>query len=83
MRAKKVSLYSLTGFSKNNLQLLRLLIQQELTLRYKRSVIGIGWTLLNPMLTSFVLWLVFSFLFVGKLAAGQQFAPILPATAVA
>jgi glycosyltransferase involved in cell wall biosynthesis len=32
MRAKKVTLYSLTGFSKNNLQLLRLLIQQELTL---------------------------------------------------
>ena len=71
MRAKKVSLYSLTGFSKNNLQLLRLLIQQELTLRYKRSVIGIGWTLLNPMLTSFVLWIVFSFLFVGKLEVGQ------------
>ena len=79
MRAKKVSLYSLTGFSKNNLQLLRLLIQQELTLRYKRSVIGIGWTLLNPMLTSFVLWIVFSFLFVGKLQTGQQFAPYLMA----
>jgi ABC-type polysaccharide/polyol phosphate export permease len=79
MRAKKVSLYSLTGFSKNNLQLLRLLIQQELTLRYKRSVIGIGWTLLNPMLTSFVLWIVFSFLFAGKLETGQQFAPYLMA----
>jgi ABC-type polysaccharide/polyol phosphate export permease len=79
MRAKKVSLYSLTGFSKSNLQLLRLLIQQELTLRYKRSVIGIGWALLNPMLTSFVLWIVFSFLFVGKLQTGQQFAPYLMA----
>ena len=79
MRAKKLSLSSLTGFSKNNLQLLRLLIQQELTLRYKRSVIGIGWTLLNPMLTSFVLWIVFSFLFVGKLQTGQQFAPYLMA----
>ena len=79
MRAKKLSLSSLTGFSKNNLQLLRLLVQQELTLRYKRSVIGIGWTLLNPMLTSFVLWIVFSFLFVGKLQAGQQFAPYLMA----
>jgi ABC-type polysaccharide/polyol phosphate export permease len=79
MRAKKLSLSSLTGFSKNNLQLLRLLVQQELTLRYKRSVIGIGWTLLNPMLTSFVLWIVFSFLFAGKLQAGQQFAPYLMA----
>jgi ABC-type polysaccharide/polyol phosphate export permease len=79
MRSKKISLYAITGFSKNNIQLLRLLIQQELTLRYKRSVIGIGWTLLNPMLTSFVLWVVFSFLFVGKLEAGQQFAPYLMA----
>lgn len=79
MRAKKLSLSSLTGFSKNNLQLLRLLVQQELTLRYKRSVIGIGWTLLNPMLTSFVLWIVFSFLFAGKLQSGQQFAPYLMA----
>jgi ABC-type polysaccharide/polyol phosphate export permease len=29
------------------------------------------------MLTSFVLWIVFSFLFVGKLETGQQFAPYL------
>ena len=79
MRSNKISLYAITGFSKNNIQLLRLLIQQELTLRYKRSVIGIGWTLLNPMLTSFVLWIVFSFLFVGKLETGQQFAPYLMA----
>jgi ABC-type polysaccharide/polyol phosphate export permease len=42
-------------------------------------VIGIGWTLLNPMLTSFVLWIVFSFLFAGKLQTGQQFAPYLMA----
>jgi ABC-type polysaccharide/polyol phosphate export permease len=79
MRSKKISLYAITGFSKNNIQLLRLLIQQELTLRYKRSVIGIGWTLLNPMLTSFVLWIVFSFFFAGKLETGQQFAPYLMA----
>jgi len=79
MRSNKISLYAITGFSKNNFQLLRLLIQQELTLRYKRSVLGIGWTLLNPMLTSFVLWIVFSFFFASKLEAGQQFAPYLMA----
>jgi ABC-type polysaccharide/polyol phosphate export permease len=79
MKAKKLSLMSITGFDKNNIQLLRLLIQQELTLRYKRSVIGIGWTLLNPMLTSFVLWIVFSFLLASKLEVGQQFAPYLMA----
>jgi ABC-type polysaccharide/polyol phosphate export permease len=60
-------------------QLIRLLVNRELTLRYKRSVIGIGWTLLNPMLTSFVLWVVFSFAFGNRLIEGQQFAPYLMA----
>ena len=61
------------------LPLIRLLVNRELTLRYKRSVIGIGWTLLNPMLTSFVLWIVFSFVFASRLPSGQQFAPYLMA----
>jgi ABC-type polysaccharide/polyol phosphate export permease len=60
-------------------QLIRLLVARELTLRYKRSVIGIGWTLLNPMLTSFVLWVVFSFVFAGRLPGTQQYAPYLMA----
>ena len=60
-------------------QLIRLLVGRELTLRYKRSVIGIGWTLLNPMLTSFVLWVVFSFAFGSRLIEDQQFAPYLMA----
>jgi ABC-type polysaccharide/polyol phosphate export permease len=67
------------GLKRNHLQLLRLLVGQELTLRYKRSILGIGWTMLNPMLTSLVLWLVFSFLFAGKLESGQLFAPYLMA----
>jgi len=62
-----------------HLQLIRLLVGRELTLRYKRSVIGIGWTLLNPMLTSFVLWVVFSFVFASRLPNGQQYAPYLMA----
>lgn len=39
--------------------LLRLLIRRELTVRYKRSTLGVWWTLLNPLLTTAVLWLVF------------------------
>ena len=62
-----------------HLQLIRLLVGRELTLRYKRSVIGIGWTLLNPMLTSFVLWVVFSFVFASRLSGTQQYAPYLMA----
>ena len=60
-------------------QLIRLLVNRELTLRYKRSVLGIGWTLLNPMLTSFVLWVVFSFVFASRLPGTQQYAPYLMA----
>jgi ABC-2 type transport system permease protein len=60
-------------------QLIRLLVGRELTLRYKRSVIGIGWTLLNPILTSAVLWFVFSYAFASRLPGGQQFAPYLMA----
>jgi len=32
-------------------------------LKYKRSVLGVWWTLLNPLLTMTVLWLVFSRIF--------------------
>ena len=59
------------------LPVIKLLVGRELTLRYKRSVIGIGWTLLNPMLTSFVLWIVFSYIFGSKLPGDQQYAPYL------
>ena len=59
------------------LQLIRLLVDRELTLRYKRSVIGIGWTLINPMFTSLILWWVFSSIFASRLPDGTQFAPYL------
>jgi ABC-2 type transport system permease protein len=43
--------------------LLRLLIVRDLTLRYKRSLLGVWWTLLNPLLTTAVMWIVFSNIF--------------------
>ncbi len=39
--------------------LIRLLVTRDLTTRYKRSVLGVWWTLLNPLLTTGVMWLVF------------------------
>ena len=39
--------------------LLKLLTMRDLTVRYKRSVLGIWWTLLNPLLQMAVMWLVF------------------------
>lgn len=43
--------------------LIRLLVIRELTVRYKRSLLGVSWTLLNPLLTSLVMWAVFNAIF--------------------
>ncbi len=43
--------------------LLALLIRNSLKTRYKRSVLGVFWTLLNPLLTMIVLTVAFSTLF--------------------
>lgn len=39
--------------------LIRLIVARDLTVRYKRSTLGVWWTLLNPLLTSGVMWMVF------------------------
>jgi ABC-type polysaccharide/polyol phosphate export permease len=43
--------------------LLKLLVVRDITVRYKRSVLGLWWTLLNPLLTSAIMYLVFSQIF--------------------
>lgn len=43
--------------------LVKLLVVRDLTVRYKRSLLGVWWTLLNPLLTSLVMWVVFSGVF--------------------
>jgi len=43
--------------------LLALLVKRDLTVRYKRSMLGVWWTLLNPLLTVGVMWAVFSTVF--------------------
>jgi len=43
--------------------LLRVLVTRDLAVRYKRSVLGLWWTILNPVLETAVLWMVFSQVF--------------------
>ena len=43
----------------NNRSLIRLLVGRDLTVRYKRSILGVWWTFLNPLLTTGVMWVVF------------------------
>ena len=57
--------------------LILLLVKRDITVRYKRSLLGLLWTLLNPLLTSLVLWFVFINIFSAKLPDGTQFAPYL------
>ncbi|MGD8865295.1 MAG: ABC transporter permease, partial [Anaerolineales bacterium] len=44
-------------------ELIRQLISRTIKTRYKRSVLGVAWTMINPLLTMAVLTLVFSQLF--------------------
>lgn len=53
--------------------LLRLLIVRDLTLRYKRSLLGVWWTLLNPLLLTGVMWLVFSAIFRFEIPGGVPY----------
>jgi ABC-type polysaccharide/polyol phosphate export permease len=43
--------------------LVKLLVGRDLTVRYKRSVLGVWWTLLNPLMMTGVLYLVFGVAF--------------------
>ena len=58
-------------------ELIILLVKRDIAVRYKRSFLGLLWTLLNPLLTSLVLWFVFIEIFSARLPDGTQFAPYL------
>ncbi len=45
---------------RQQLDLLKLLIKKEITLRYKRTYLGFFWSLLNPLLTGLVLFIALS-----------------------
>jgi len=59
----------------NRRDLIALLVRRDLHVRYRRSVLGLVWSLLNPLLSSLVLWFVFVNIFNAKLANGVSFAP--------
>ena len=43
--------------------LLGVLVRRDIVARYKRSLLGVWWTLLDPLLTTLVLWMVLSQVF--------------------
>jgi len=46
--------------SRQQIDLLKLLVKKEITLRYRRTYLGFLWSLLNPLLTGLVLFIAFS-----------------------
>jgi ABC-2 type transport system permease protein len=56
-------------------ELVILLVKRDLSVRYKRSLFGIGWSLLNPLLTSLVMWVVFVQIFASRFTDGASYAP--------
>lgn len=57
--------------------LLKLLVVRDVTVRYKRSVLGLWWTLLNPLLTTAIMYLVFSQIFRFEIPGDAPFAVYL------
>jgi ABC-2 type transport system permease protein len=73
---EKLTSSSLLAFWKYR-ELILILVKRDFTIRYKRSFLGLIWTLLNPLLTALVLWFVFLNIFSVKLPDGTEFAPYL------
>lgn len=63
--------------------LLRLLVSRDLTVRYKRSALGVWWTLLNPLLTMLVLAAVFSNLLSERLGGTSPIVYVLSGILIA
>lgn len=58
-------------------ELLTILVKKELAVRYNKSFIGIWWSLLNPLLTTAVLFYVFNTAFKNKIAQADHFIPYI------
>ena len=57
--------------------LIRLLVGRDLTVRYKRTVLGVWWTFLNPLLTTAIMWIVFGQLFGARFATDDSYVVYL------
>ena len=60
-----------------NRDLIYILLKKELTVRYKKSIIGVWWSLLNPLLTTAVLFYVFNTAFKNTLTVSSHFIPYI------
>ena len=71
------TLFRIISKTFRNRELIVLLVKRDLKSRYSRSFLGLLWTLINPIVSSFVMWAVFVSIFKTHLNNGTQFAPYL------
>ena len=57
--------------------LLQNLISRDFKLKYRRSVLGVAWSVLNPLMMCLVMWAVFSSIFNTRGAGIENFAVFL------
>lgn len=60
--------------SLGNLSLVYVLSQRQLRSRYRKSVLGIFWSMLNPLFTTLVLWFLFVQVFAGRFTLQGSYA---------
>ena len=75
--ARQIPVISQVQSIYENRGLLRLLVVRDLTVRYKRSILGVWWSLLNPLFTTAVLYYVFNTVFKSRISGGAPFLPYL------
>lgn len=58
----------------HTMELIKLLVKKDIKVRYKRSILGVAWTLLNPILTALLLWIIFLTVFHNQLSPSTNFS---------
>jgi ABC-2 type transport system permease protein len=74
---KPTPIIGLLGNLPKSMSLILVLVKKELAVRYKRSFIGVWWSLLNPLLTTAVLFYVFNTAFKSKITGANHFIPYI------
>jgi ABC-type polysaccharide/polyol phosphate export permease len=77
--SEKITIFSMLKDIVLEKDLIWLLAKRELIARYRRSFLGLAWSLLTPIATASVLYFVLSSVFKAKLAGGTGYAAFLMA----
>lgn len=75
--SKKISLFKVVTALYSAKDLVFLLVKRDLVSRYRRSILGIAWSLVTPMAMAGVLYFVLSTVFKAKLPGGSGYAAFL------